>query len=274
MKWPANLRGNVPLLISAFSAISAAAGAGVTYVAMNRVLEKKHQEQLKAELAQAREYYQELYSTPVFVREEETEEDRALLDDVREATDEGDGIPEDVVGRALSAVRNYQGEDEDREAVVIVPQDVAERPEPTIVNNIFVNHVAPGEEVLAALMADRDPSEPYIITKEEFYQNDGDFDQEKFTYWEGDQVLVNDKEELQPIDDLERVVGIENLLRFGYGSGDEHVLYVRNETIDPPLDLHITRSTGKYAVEVMAIDDDGPHLAHSRGNRKFRTYDE
>lgn len=264
MKWISNLRESNRLLIAASSAMTAVASAAVTYVVTNRVLEKKFQERLKRETDDARAYFQELYSTPTLTKEDirPTQSEGEISVMVREATAEIDGMPADLVEKAIEAVRKYEGAPDEE----TTEEDISPR-----IVNLFQSHTAPGEEVLAALMADRDPSQPYIITKEEFLNNDPDHEQLKFTYWSGDGVLVDDREEMNPVDN-ERVAGEDNLLRFGYGSGDEHVLYVRNEALE--LDLHITRSTGKYTVEVMAFDDDGPHLAHSRSPRKFRNFDD
>lgn len=269
MKW----RGNPKIWVAALSVVSAAAGGAVGFFVAQRALEQKFQEQLKTEVDDARAYFQQMYSTPTFVAEEpkKDKDDEELLQAVREATDEIDGMPEDLVGQALSAQRSYRGGKE---------EDLAEPGDPrvppaVIVNNIFANAAPPGDEVLETLLKNRDTNFPYIITKEEFYQNDPDFEQKKFTYWQGDDILVDDQEELHPIDDVERVAGEDNLANESWEatSGDEHVLYIRNETLDPPLDLHVTRSTGKYAVEVMAIDDGEPHLHHSVP-RRFRTRNE
>jgi len=264
VKW--NLWGNNNLLIAASSVTSAAVGAAVGYVVANRLLEKKFQEQLRTEVEDARSYFQQMYSTPTFVADEPVEEEK-LLEEVKDATEETDGMPVDLVGRALEALEEYKSDSPEAE-----PGD-DRVPAPVIVNNIFQNRTPPGEEVLDALLRDRDPSKPYIITKVEFYENEPEHEQRKFTYWEGDDVLVDDQEEYHPIDDIDLVAGEDNLLHFGYGSGDEAVLYVRNENADPPLDLHITLSSGKYANEVMGLDDNEPHLRHAQP-RKFRIKDE
>lgn len=264
MNW--NLKTNIRLLIGVTSAISVATGAAVSYVVTNKLLEKKFDERLESEIVKAKALYQEMYSQPVLIRDDPPEDE--LLEAVRTVTQEFDGFPEDLVGRALDAARVYMAEDEENKQTVDDP-----RPDPNTVINIFQNNTPPGDEVLGALMADRTPEEPYIITKSEFLQNDPDFEQARFTFYEGDQILVDDRDEYNPIMDTERVAGDDNLLRFGYGSGDEYVLYIRNETLDPPLDLHITRVNGKYGEEVMGLDEDEPHLRHSQP-RKFRLRDE
>lgn len=262
MSW----RESTRLVIIASSALSAAGAAAAASVITWRVLEKKYQTQLMLELEQSKIFYQRMYSTPTFVAEEKSDIPPAEEGSKQLGTDtqEVDGIPVDVVGEALEKLQVYQGNRDDSD----------DDRRPVIINNIFANHTPPGEEVLDALLATRDPSEPYIITKHEFYTNEEDFEQESFTFYEGDKILVLDKEEYNPVD-TERLAGDENLLRFGYGSGDEDVVYIRNETIDPPLDLHITRSPDKYGVVVMGLDNDEPHLQHSNTQtRRFRARDE
>ena len=251
----------------ALSLTSAAVGVAAGYVAASKLLEKKHQEQLKAEIEDTRVYYQQMYSTPVFVADDEDEpEDGVILQAVKEATDENDPAPVDLVSQALEALEDYRADAHHTE-----PGD--DRTPAPVIFNVFNNPTPFGDEVVDALLENRDTNFPYIITKEEFYENEGDYEQKRFTYWEGDEILVDDQEEFNPIDDVERVAGEDNLLHFGVGSGDEHVLYIRNETLDPPLDLHITRSTGKYQLEVMGLDEGEPHLRHSQP-RKFRIRDE
>lgn len=259
MNW--SLKTNTRLLIGVTSVISAAIGAAATYFVTNKLQEKKFDDRLTTEIAEAKSYYQQMYSTPTFVAESPSNNEQELLERVKDATDENDGPPEDLVGKALNAVRTYEAEED------------TERSSPVIIRNVFANPTEPSEAVLAALLNERDPSAPYIITKEEFFENAPDFEQKQFTYYEGDDILVDDQDEFNPIMDNDLVAGEDNLLHFGYGSEDEFVVYVRNETLDPPMDLYITKSTGKYSVEVMAIEGDGPHLQHSQ-IRKFRNRDD
>lgn len=286
MKWnPRPVPGWTALALSLTSAV---VSGGVVYVYAKWDLEKKFQEQLKKELADAEEYfkekYQQMYSTPVFVADEDDESDGPEhyndkeLEAIREASEEADPMPVDLVGQALEAARSYEADTEDNARE---PGD-DRIPAPVIVNNIFQNitpepdRVMPSDDVVEALLASRDPATgPYIITKEEFYENPLDHDQKKFTYWDQDHpvILVADDDEFNPIVDIDGVAGDDNLLHFGYGSGDLEVLYIRNELLDPPLDMHITRSSGRYADEVMGLDDGEPHLKHS-APRKFRIRDE
>lgn len=255
MTWSSKAKSR--LLISACSATSAAVAGSAAFVVASKLQEKKFEERLEVEIHKAKVLYQQMYSTPSLTEsdvKEAPEEDST--EDVGTDTQERVLVPIDPVAAALDAHHRYQPSDEDEDG----------RKSPVILN-IFEegNQTAPGEEVLEALLADRDPSQgPYIITKEEFLTAEPEYEQKRFTYYAGDDILVMDDDEYNPVDN-DTVAGDDNLYRFGYGSGDPMVVYVRNEELE--MDLHITKSTGKYAVEVMALDDDEPHLQHSQPRR-------
>lgn len=113
------------------------------------------------------------------------------------------------------------------------------------------------------------PNEPFVITKEEFDNNETDADQNALTYYDGDDVLADERD--VPIDEKDTIVGVLNLLRFGHASEDPKVVYVRNAKLG--IDFEITQSEGKFAKEVLGFDDE---LRHSdrRPLRKFRSSDE
>jgi len=270
MKWLAKTETvNLKLLVPSGLTVATGVGILVGYVLASKTLEKKYREIADKEIAEARVLYQRMYSRAPLVLQPESESEEGVEERDEEAPagtwDELDEVAQErIMTNAMRAMGTYVPPQDDTEGV--------ERSDPTT-RNAFAEYQAPGDEVMTALMADRDPSEPYIITKSEYYENEPDNEQKSFTYYEGDQVLVDDQEEYHPIQDVNRVAGEDNLLRFGYGSGDEHTLYVRNESVDPPLDICIVRSTGKYADEVMGFSDDGPSLKHSQ-IRKFRVRDD
>jgi hypothetical protein len=111
------------------------------------------------------------------------------------------------------------------------------------------------------------PNEPFVITSDEYDENDTDFQQITLAYYDGDDTLTDEVDTIVP--DVDATVGVENMLRFGHGSGDPNVVYIRNPKLEA--DFEVTRSAGKYAKEVLGYDD-GEHLQHSRGRepRKFR----
>lgn len=92
---------------------------------------------------------------------------------------------------------------------------------------------------------------PYVIHAEEYEDNEGGFPQEVLTWYEGDRILATEAGE--PIHNDQEVVGD---LRFGHGSGDPNVCYVRNP--DRCMEYEVLRHSGFYAVEVMGEDPRAP----------------
>lgn len=105
----------------------------------------------------------------------------------------------------------------------------------------------------AVELASRTPDEPYVIHKEEFRENDRGYSQVTYTYYEGDDVLTDETERPLPHADL--VVG-QNNLKWGHGSDDPNLVYVRNEKLAS--DMEICRSPGSYEEEVLGLDSDVP----------------
>jgi hypothetical protein len=84
---------------------------------------------------------------------------------------------------------------------------------------------------------------PYVISFEDFCESEDAHDKITITYYAGDGVLVDEDEEI--IDDVERLVGENNLInKFGEGSDDPDVLYVRNERL--AIDYEVIRQHTSY----------------------------
>jgi hypothetical protein len=106
---------------------------------------------------------------------------------------------------------------------------------------------------------------PRVVTIDEFAENPKDYDQRTITYYEGDDVLVDEHD--IPIDDIDGVIGLASLDHFGYGSRDPDIVYVRNPWIS--MDLEVTREKGTYEESVAGS------IKHSYGRpRKFRIDDD
>lgn len=94
----------------------------------------------------------------------------------------------------------------------------------------------------------RNEEEPYIIHKEEFYNNERDYTQTTLTYYAGDDILVDEEE--SPVYNHNSVVG---QLIFGHGSGgDPNVVHVRNPKLHA--EYEILLDTGLYSVEVLGLE--------------------
>lgn len=130
-------------------------------------------------------------------------------------------------------------------------------------HNIFVNGVPivqsmydSEEEALA-----RKNGVPYVVSVQEYDENPDDHEQVVLTWFEVDNTLVDEDEKV--IDDVENTVGSANMYKFGHGSNDSEVVYVRNESRQA--DYEVTRSQFSYQESVLGLtlDDDGPTLEHS-----------
>ena len=93
-----------------------------------------------------------------------------------------------------------------------------EEPEEVIMQNVFTQVTDP-EWDYEEEVKNRKPSEPYIIHRDEFFSDEMDFLQSTFTYYAGDNILIDEDD--TPIYNHEIVTGP---LNFGHGSGDSNVI--------------------------------------------------
>jgi hypothetical protein len=108
----------------------------------------------------------------------------------------------------------------------------------------------------------RSPVRPYVIHIDE-REETRDYDVVTFTYYEGDDVVSNERDDVVDEEDRERLLGEDNLERFGHGSGDPTVVYIRNDELR--MVFEVIRSPNAYATEVHGFEVDPPpsELRHS-----------
>lgn len=119
-----------------------------------------------------------------------------------------------------------------------------------------------------AEMSTRTAEAPYILHIDEFVADEMGFKQETITYYEGDDIMADAADTI--------IYGYEGLvgeLRFGHGSKDKAVVYVRNEKIH--MEWEILLHTGSFEQEVlgMAADKEVEEELQHSGVRKFRRVD-
>ena len=139
--------------------------------------------------------------------------------------------------------------------------DEVEEANEVVEQNVFETEAATVTDVwdYAVEVKERVPHLPYIIHVDEFTQNEDDYEQITYTWYEEDQVLADVRDE--QVDNLEQVVGIANI-KFGHGSQDPNVVYVRNERLH--LDIEITKDGGSYGEQVHGT------IRHSATERRVR----
>ncbi len=109
---------------------------------------------------------------------------------------------------------------------------------------------------------------PYVMHFEEYQQSECSH-QVTITYFEGDDVLVDESDEV--ISKKDEVVGMDNLGKFGYGSNDPNVVYVRNPQLD--VEYEILLHKGHYAKEILGLNEE-PNLEHSAIPRRRMKFDD
>lgn len=117
-------------------------------------------------------------------------------------------------------------------------------------------------------VAGRTNEHPFIMHAEEFRQSECAH-QITITYFEGDDVLVDETDEV--ISKKDEVVGMAHLEKFGFGSGDPNVVYVRNPKLD--IEYEILRHRGHYAKEILGLEED-PAIEHSAMPRRRPKFDD
>lgn len=231
------------------SALGMATGFASGYKLAQSKLETKYARIAQLEIEEAKKFYSKVYKKEDFATPEE-------------AVDA-------VIGEAADALRKYQGDvekvldDLDVKGTVGVDTvlEVSEA-DGTIEENVFENKVEPDLHDLLDI-DNRNPNLPYVISMEEYMENDPQHNQVTMTFYEGDRILADEKDDT--VDDVANTVGVVNLMHFGLGSEDDNVVLVRNEKLT--MDYEITKSTGKYAHEVLGLEEE---LRHSEPRRRGR----
>lgn len=98
-------------------------------------------------------------------------------------------------------------------------------------------------------IAARDTDTPYVIHQDEFNSGETGYDKTEYTYYADDDVLV-DTDNI-PLPHADIIVGQTNL-KFGHGSDDEDIVYVRNDRI--AVEMEITRLHKSYEQEVLGLE--------------------
>lgn len=107
----------------------------------------------------------------------------------------------------------------------------------------------------------RTAERPYVIHIDE--RHELDHTETTLVYYEGDDVLSAEDDSV--IADKDKVVGIDNLNKFGHGSGDKNVVYVRNDKMG--IEVEVVRNNSNYAEVVHGFvqHSDDSHRMKRRG---------
>lgn len=115
----------------------------------------------------------------------------------------------------------------------------------------------------------RGTDQPYILHKDEFYAEESGLSQFTLSYYEGDDIMADEDD--KPVYNYIHTTGP---LKFGHGSGDPNVFYVRNAKFKA--EYEILKVEGLFSVEVLGLEiannERVKNIQHSR-LPKFRPSD-
>lgn len=152
---------------------------------------------------------------------------------------------------------------EDLEDTTMSPKDVSEY-EP-VMRSVFAGNDDTWD--LDKETASRTESSPYVIHRDEFFSEESGYIQTSLTYYELDDILCDEDD--SPVYNHAEVIGP---FKFGHGSGDPNVFYVRNESRRG--EYEILKHSGSYAKEVLGLEAEEElenELKHSSTSvRRFR----
>jgi hypothetical protein len=207
------------LRLIATAAVCLTVGGAIGYKYAEKKLLNEFEERLERETNLVRRMYKPEHETP---------------EDMVEAL-YGDSKTEATMDAALSRLKEYRGEG-DKEPIAyhkIRPSTVkiGEKEEKVIERRVF----EPTD----------DRGEIYIISAEE--NAEGSYQNVTWTYYAGDGVVTDIHEDR--VEDYSNHIGTDFVNEFGGISGDDNVVYVRNEI--SLIDYEIVRSHGSYLEEVL-----------------------
>lgn len=236
------------LIVGATSVVSFAAGGAATFFFVKDKLRKHYEDIATAEIAEAKEFYTRLYKAESFETPEEAVEKL-----IPEAAEQNDFAADPRAVQAAQVLSSYGGHNLHKPPVAEVVKARIE--ETTITRNVFIEEEAKAQGITdpdwTAELMSRTEEAPYVLSKDEFMENESEYVQVTLTYYAGDRVLTDDRDDV--IEDVDDTVGMYNLARFGQWSHDDHVVYVRNDVREN--EFEITLNEGRYSVLVQGMTE-------------------
>lgn len=163
-----------------------------------------------------------------------------------------------LIQQFTEAIRPEVDAEEKEQPLLALPEPESFEP---VISNVFT---IPWDETDEE---DRTEDAPYILHQDEFFQNEKGYRQTSLTWFDGDKILVDEHD--VPIYAPEKIVGN---LRFGRGTNDKDMVYIRNDRLDA--EYEITRHPGHYTIEVMGLNEEEAaeqnELKHSQRIHRFR----
>ena len=247
------------IIAGATSIVSLAAGLVAGYKFAVHRLNDTYNEMMEEELEKTRAYYernQRQFADPSeAVKVLAPEEVETVKAEAAKVAVQAEEVSEEVLERVLHGLRYNQitpaEKQEPKVKVENIERIVRSRPVP-VNHNIFEGDTLSQEDdpQYDEMMDNRAGELIYLVSQEEHLENANEFEVVTLTFYDGDQVLVDEKDNV--IENMEEAIGHKENLQFGRWSKDPSIVYIRNEAIG--VEYEILRSTGKYSVEVLGLE--------------------
>jgi hypothetical protein len=258
---PEMIARNTRQLLVLTGVFSAFGGAALGAAATMKYFKLKYEAILEQEIEETKRFYMKYNEKP-----------DSPLEMAQQYPDAETRAAEQSMDKAVQAMHDYTAHHKSKVPAAGVETTVEETDDTvnvqvTVEKNVFEPSEYTGWD-LQREIATRSPDQPYVISKDEFMEGALDYQQPTVTWYEGDLVLVDEKSEQLEVDET---IGHFNLERFGHGSGDNNIVYVRNDKLS--LDFEVLKSDGKFAEEVYGFIEHS-HRPGKRKDRRFRGDDE
>lgn len=236
------------IVLIAVGAAAGAAGAVFAHLLTKRMLKTKYEMLMEEELEKTREFFANRTYVEPDALEHPVDPEEMLAEVSAPKTEM---VDYSSMSRGNEFVDKTEGPaviSEERLAAIAAVDEVEAQE-----RNAFDENVEADWEI--ATEQNRQAKKPYVISKDEFFENDMDWPQFTFTWFEGDGVLADEKEDM--VADPDNIAGNWNLERFGWKSQDPNTVYVR--VPEHEMEVEVIKSEGTFAAEVHGFthsDDD------------------
>lgn len=257
---------NLSLAIGGF-AVGAGLGGFLGFFLSKKRLEIKYhqlaQDEIESEVSTMREHFRQR-QLALQAREEKITPLKDKVEELGYVADPPLVVtpPAAVIDAAAEAAEAAKEEELVKESLreAKVSSDEVDEDEPKVQQNVFENS-SEDEWDYTREYRKRSPLRPYVIHRDEREERPS-YDEVTFTYYDTDDVLCNEKDEVIGAgEERNKLVGETNLNKFGHGSGDANIVYIRNDALE--MQFEIVRSPNSYAEEVHGFQ-------HSDYRRKVR----
>lgn len=223
-----------------FLTAGALIGASTTYLVVKERLKTKYETYAEEEIESVRLMYKKKVGEYVEAQEEEDAEREAReafheqMQNYNTQSDDDDIVEEEYV----HVKKKKRSHHTNTTSMVEDPEEAPESHlEATLIGDL--NGVVMD---LDLSQEERSEDFPYVIAAEEYFSGDSGNDLISISYFEDGNTLVDERQEIL---DIEDTIGTANLLRFGHGSDDPNIVYIRNERDGS--DFEVAKCEGTYA---------------------------